>query len=77
MVVDSLTRRRECRIPLRARDKHARRRLAVLAGVGVAGVNALDHGGFQVGIGKDDVGGFAAQFLRDALDRIRRELGHP
>jgi hypothetical protein len=44
--------------------------LAILAGICVAGVNAMDHSRFQVGIGQDDVGGLAAQFLRDALDRI-------
>ena len=47
-----------------------------MAAVCVTGVNALGHSGFQVGIAKDNVGGFAAQFLRDALDRIRRKLGH-
>lgn len=35
-----------------------------------------DDGRFQIGIGKDDIGRFAAQFLSDSLDRIRGQLRH-
>ena len=58
------------------RHQHAGRRVAALAAVHHHALHAAGHGLHQIGIGQHDVGGLAAQFLRHALHRVGRVLGH-
>ena len=60
----------------RGLDQHAGRRIARLAGVAHAVQHTALDRLLHIHIGKDDVGRLAAEFLRDALDRLGSRFRH-
>ena len=62
-------------------DKEARRRGTNLASISVFRGRARSRDGLNIGIGENQVGAFAAQFQRDALEigparRLHNQLAH-
>jgi hypothetical protein len=58
-----------------AGDQHAGGGVAGLAGIDEAGADAFSHGVVEIDVGEEQISGFAAEFLGDALHRIGSGFG--